>query len=77
MTAVVLIAAALSFYLFAPIVPALFTPPLPNCQSILCTSIFKPPLQGYGSLSYALFGFGAFSTGFMGSGQYYSTDLLS
>jgi len=77
--AAVLVAAAVSFSLFAlfaPIVPAQFTP-VPNCQSILCSSISKPPLQGYGSLSYALFGFGTFSTGFMGSGLYYSTDLLN
>jgi len=79
LVATVVIIIAVSFSLFAtfvPVFPAQFTQ-IPNCQSILCSSISKPPVHGYGSLSYVLFGFGAFSTGFMGSGQYHSSIALS
>jgi hypothetical protein len=78
LVAEIVIVAVVSFSLFAmfvPILPAQFSTP-PSCPAnTFCASIspiYQPTMRGYGSLTYIWFGYGAFSTGFMGEGQYHS-----
>ncbi len=78
---------ALSFSLFALFVPVAKSPvPNPEIGGKPCVEATTQgqlvnlgcyDVPGYDSLTQAWFGFGAFSTGFMGSGRYYSVDLTN